>query len=207
MQRTEIWDYPIKALREAVINALIPRDYFQTGAEIQIRVYDDRVVITNPGSLPEGMTVDELRQEGHRSLPRNTLLAQVFYYGELLEKWGTGTSRMITLCRNHGIPEPEFSAHPDWFSVTFAKDFYTDENLLALGLSDRQLKAVQYVREHGRITNTGYQKVAEVQKRESSRDLKELVEKGVFEKPGSVTGKGTYYTLSKGARLGPKGPE
>jgi len=206
MQRTEIWDYPVKALREAVINALIHRDYFQTGAEIQIRVYDDRVVITNPGSLPDGMTVDELRQEGHRSLPRNTLLAQVFYYGELLEKWGTGTSRMITLCRNHGIPEPEFSAHPDWFSVTFAKDFYTDEQLLAIGLSDRQVKAVRYVREHGRITNTEYQTVADVLKRESSRDLAELVEKGIFEKPGRVTGKGTYYTLSKGARLGPQGP-
>ena len=91
-----------------MINALIHRDYFQTGSEIQIRVYDDCVVITNPGGLPEGMTVDELRQERHRSLPRNTLLAQVFYYGELLEKWGTGTSRMITLCQNHGIPEPEF---------------------------------------------------------------------------------------------------
>jgi ATP-dependent DNA helicase RecG len=206
MQRTEIWDYPVKALREAVINALIHRDYFQTGAEIQIRVYDDHVVITNPGGLPDGMTVDELRQEGHRSLPRNTLLAQVFYYGELLEKWGTGTSRMITLCRNHGIPEPEFSAHRDWFSVTFAKDFYTDEQLLAIGLSDRQVKAVRHVREHGRITNTEYQTVADVLKRESSRDLAELVEKGIFEKPGRVTGKGTYYTLSKGARLGPQGP-
>ena len=104
MQRKEIWDYPIEALREAVINALIHRDYFQTGAEIQIRVYDDRVVITNPGTLPDGMTVDELKREGHRSMPRNTLLAQVFYYGELLEKWGTGTSRMITLCRNARDP-------------------------------------------------------------------------------------------------------
>ena len=113
-------------------------------------------------------------------MPRNTLFAHVFYYGELLEKWGTGTSRMITLCRNHGIPGPEFSAYPDWLSVTFATDFSTDEQLLALGLSDRQVKAVRYVREHGRITNTGYHEVAEVLKRESSRDLKELVEKGVF---------------------------
>ncbi|MCX6699402.1 MAG: putative DNA binding domain-containing protein [Methanomicrobiales archaeon] len=112
MQRREIWDYPIEALREAVVNALIHRDYFLTGAEIQIRVYDDRVVITNPGGLPEGITVEELRCEHHRSLPRNALLAQVFYYGELLEKWGTGTSRMIALCRRHGIPEPDFSAHP-----------------------------------------------------------------------------------------------
>jgi ATP-dependent DNA helicase RecG len=68
MQRREIWDYLIEALREAVVNALLHRDYFQTGAEIQIHVYDDRVVITNPGGLPEGITVNELRREHHRPL-------------------------------------------------------------------------------------------------------------------------------------------
>ena len=196
MQRTEIWDYPIKALREAVINALIHRDYFPAGSEIQIRVYDDRVVITNPGGLPEGMTVEELRQEGHRSLPRNMLLAQVFYYGELLEKWGTGTSRMITLCQNHGIPEPEFSAHPDWFSVTFAKDFYTDERLLARGLSDRQVQAVRYVREQGTITNKEYRELTGMSPRAALRELTDLCTREVFVKQGT-TGRSTVYLLKK----------
>jgi len=196
MQRKEIWDYPIEALREAVINALIHRDYFQAGQEIQIRVYDDRVVITNPGSLPEGMTVDELKREGHRSLPRNALLAQVFYYGELREKWGTGTSRMIALCRKHGIPEPEFSAHPDWFSVTFTKDLYTDERLLALGLSDRQVKAVRYVKEHGTITNKEYRELEGVTDRTALRDLKELCDRKIFKKEDKK-GKATEYTLVK----------
>ncbi|GAB6283976.1 MAG: helix-turn-helix domain-containing protein [Methanoregula sp.] len=196
MQRTEIWDYPIKALREAVINALIHRDYFQTGAEVQIRVYDDRVVITNPGGLLEDMTVDELRQEGHRSLPRNTLLAQVFYYGELLEKWGTGTSRMITLCQNHGIPEPEFSAHLSWFSVTFAKDFYTDDRLLAMGLSDRQVQAVKYVREQGTITNKEYREKSAISESLALRELNDLCSKGIFQKRGK-TGRSTEYILNK----------
>jgi ATP-dependent DNA helicase RecG len=196
MQRTEIWDYPIKALREAVINALIHRDYFQTGSEIQIRVYDDRVVITNPGGLTGGMTVEELRQEGHRSLPRNTLLAQVFYYGELLEKWGTGTSRMISLCQDHGIPEPEFSAHPDWFKVTFAKDFYTDERLLAMGLSDRQVQAVHYARERGAITNKGYRENSKVSTSLALRELNDLCTRGIFMKRGK-TGRNTEYLLNK----------
>jgi ATP-dependent DNA helicase RecG len=196
MQRTEIWDYPIKALREAVINALIHRDYFQTGAEIQIRVYDNQIVIINPGSLPEGMTVEELKREKHRSLPRNTLLAQVFYYGELLEKWGTGTSRMIALCQEHGIPEPEFSAHPDWFSVTFAKDFYTDERLLALGLSVRQVEAVRYAKEHGGITNKAYREILSVSESVALRELNELCSKKVFLKKGK-TGRSTEYLLNK----------
>jgi ATP-dependent DNA helicase RecG len=188
MQRTEIWDYPLKALREAVINALIHQDYFQTGFGIQIRFYDDCVVSTNPGGLPEGMTVDELRREGHHSLPRNTLLAQVFYFVELLEKWGTGTSRGITLCQNHGIPEPEFSAHPDWFSVTFAKDFYTIEKLRALGLSDRQIQAVRYVREQATITNKEYRELTGMSPRAALRELTDLCTREILVKQGT-TGK------------------
>ena len=142
------------------------------------------------------MTVDELRQEGHRSLPRNTLLAQVFYYGELLEKWGTGTSRMISLCQNHGIPEPEFSAHPDWFSVTFAKDFYTDERLHAMGLSDRQVQAVHYAREQGAITNKVYRENSKVSTSLALRELNDLCTRGIFMKRGK-TGRNTEYILNK----------
>jgi ATP-dependent DNA helicase RecG len=196
MQRKEIWDYPIEALREAVINALIHRDYFQTGSEIQIRVYDDRILITNPGTLPNGITVDDLKREGHRSMPRNTLLAQVFYYGELLEKWGTGTSRMIALCRKHGIPDPEFSAHPDWFSVTFTEDPYAEERLLALGLSERQVKAVQYTKEKGAITNKTYRELTGISSRAALRELIDLCTREIFVKQGT-TGRSTVYVLAK----------
>ncbi|MEI7649261.1 MAG: ATP-binding protein [Methanomicrobiales archaeon] len=163
---------------------------------MQIRVYDDCVVITNPGGLHEGMTVDELRQKRHRSLPRNTLLAQVFYYGELLEKWGTGTSRMITLCQNHGIPEPEFSSHPDWFSVTFEKDFYTEERLLAMGLSDWQVQAVRYVREQGAITNKEYREFSHLSPRAALSELNDLCTREILAKQGT-TGRSTVYHLKK----------
>lgn len=196
MQRKEIWDYPIEALREAVINALIHRDYFQTGSEIQIRVYDDRILITNPGTLPNGITVDDLKREGHRSMPRNTLLAQVFYYGELLEKWGTGTSRMIALCRKHGIPDPEFSAHPDWFSVTFTEDPYAEERLLALGLSERQVKAVRYAKEKGTITNKTYRELNGISPRAALRELTDLCTREIFVKQGT-TGRNIVYVLAK----------
>ncbi len=115
LQRRGIWDYPLESLREAVINALIHRDYFQSSGDIQIRVYDDRVMISNPGGLPADMTVEELQREFHRSVLRNPLLAQVFYYANLIEKWGSGTWRMIKFCREQGLPEPEFRADPNWF--------------------------------------------------------------------------------------------
>jgi ATP-dependent DNA helicase RecG len=102
---------------------------------------------------------------------------------------------MITLCRNHGIPEPEFSAHPDWFSVTFAKDFSTDEQLLALGLSDRQLKAVRYVREQGTITNKEYREFSQLSPRAALRELNDLCTREIFVKEGT-TGRSTVYRLN-----------
>jgi len=106
---------------------------------------------------------------------------------------------MTTGCRDAGLPEPEFSQSGGEFVVTLWRDWLTETVLAEFGLSERQIKAVRFVKEKGRITNTEYQNVTAVLKREASRDLKELLDKGVFEKPGSVTGKGTYYTLSKGA--------
>ncbi len=156
----------------------------------------ERKGVANPGSLPDGITVEELRCEHHRSLPRNALLAQVFYYGELLEKWGTGTSRMIALCRKRGIPEPDFSAHPDWFSVTFTKDNYTEGRLIALGLSGKQVKAVRYAKEHGTITNKTYRELADVTDRTALRNLKELIDKNIFRKQDKK-GKATEYILVK----------
>lgn len=76
IERKDVWDYPLPALREAIINALIHRDYLEPG-DIQIKIYDDKIWFWNPGKLPEGLTVDMLKRE-HPSIPRNRLLAAVF---------------------------------------------------------------------------------------------------------------------------------
>jgi ATP-dependent DNA helicase RecG len=119
LQRHEVWDFPYDAVREAVLNALVHRDYASVG-RIQIRVYDDRLVISNPGSLTENLTVSDLFKE-HNSFPRNPAIAQTIYYTQLIEKWGTGTIRMRNACRAEGAPDPEFEARPSEFIVTLRK--------------------------------------------------------------------------------------
>jgi ATP-dependent DNA helicase RecG len=190
IERKDIWDYPIPAIREACINALIHRDYMDT-AEIQIKIYDDRIWFWNPGKLREGLTVEMLKGD-HYSKPRNKLIAMVFYYAGLIEKWGTGTKRIVELCKKQRLPEPEFKEFGDGFSVTFHKDIHNEEYLRKVGLNDRQIKAVLYVKEKGKITNKEYQEINKVSKPTATRDLKEIEEKGVFEKIG-ITGKGTFY--------------
>jgi ATP-dependent DNA helicase RecG len=177
-QRIEIWDYPLDALREAIANALLHRDYTSSG-QTTIQVFDDSVVISNPGGLPDDLKVEDLRRP-HRSHPRNPLLAQVFYYASIVERWGSGTTRMAQLCRAQGLPEPEFASAPHTFMVTFRKDPYTLERLRQLGLNERQRQAIQFVREQGSISNLEYRNLTRVSDRTALRDLDGLVEAGVL---------------------------
>jgi len=198
------YEIPKEVIQEAVINAVAHRDY-TSAASVQVSVFSDRIEVRNPGCLPPDLTFEDLKIK-HSSRPRNHRIAKTLYLAHYIEKIGYGTTQMITGCRDAGLPEPEFSQSSGEFVVTIWRDWLTESAITELGLTERQKKGVRFVKEKGRITNTEYQKVTEVLKREASRDLKELVDKGVFEKPGSTTGKGTYYTLSKGASKGPKGP-
>lgn len=194
VEREDIWEYPLEALREGLVNALIHRDYPEHPGDIEVRVRDEAIIIRNPGGLPEGMTVEELKTLGHRSIPRNPLLAQVFYYAGLMEKWGTGTTRMIELCKERDLLEPDFKSEEHSFSVTLAKDMLSEEHLHQMGLNERQIEAAMWIKEHGRITNNEYQHLFSVKKRQASEDLKALVDKGILEKVGT-TGRGTHYKL------------
>jgi len=194
VQRKDVWDYPLPAIREACINALIHRDYMDS-AEIQIKIYDDHIWFWNPGGLPEGITIEDLKKE-HASRPRNKLIAMTFYYAGLIERWGTGTKRIVDLCKEQGLPEPEFKEEFGGFSVVFWKDIYNEEYLRKLGLSERQIKAVLYVKENGKITNREYQKINNCSRNTASNDLKKLVLKGVLKESGKK-GAGSYYEIAQ----------
>lgn len=133
-QREEIWEYPKEALREAIINAVCHRDYEDAG-NVQIRIFEDRLEIRNPGELPPGITLESLRKV-HSSKPRNDLIAKCFYLIKYIEQWGTGTNRIIRLCREADIPEPEFNIISGCFVVTFYKQKETDR--------DKQSRTISY---------------------------------------------------------------
>jgi ATP-dependent DNA helicase RecG len=192
--RQDVWDYPLGALREAVINALIHRDYLSP-AEIQIKIYDDRVWIWNPGKLPPQIKLEELKKE-HSSYPRNPLIANAFYLAGFIERWGSGTERMVQLCMEQGLPEPEYKEEFGGFSVYFYKDIYTEENLRKMGLNERQIRAVMYVKQKGKITNKEYQMINGIKERMATLELNQLVERGIFRRVGT-TGKGTFYAIAK----------
>ena len=194
IHRRDILEYPYEALREAVINALIHRDYLSF-SQIQIRVYPDKLVIMNAGSLPPEVPVESLKTN-HLSRPRNKLLAETFYYAGYIEAWGRGTLKIVEQCLENGLPEPDFKAENSVMTVTFYKDNWTEEKLKKRGLNDRQIKAVIYVKENGKITNQEYQVICETSNRTATRGLTELVSLKIFQQIGT-TGKGTKYVLRR----------
>jgi len=192
--REEVWDYPLEALREAVINAVCHRDY-TVPSNTEVRIYDDELIVWNPGGLPLGLTVEDLYRP-HPSVLRNKGIGGFFYDMGLIEQWGSGIDKMRKACVKAGIPEPKFEEHQG-FRVIFRKDIYTEEYLQKIGLNERQIKAVMYVKEKRKITNQEFQKLLNVSKRTVTNDLEDLVKRQLFEKVGT-RGRGTFYKLKKG---------
>ncbi|CUS86093.1 ATP-dependent DNA helicase RecG [Candidatus Kryptonium thompsonii] len=197
LERREIWDYPLPAIREALINAIIHRDYFKWNVQTQIKIFDDYIWFYNIGKLPEGITIEQLKKP-HSSVPRNPLIVHIFYLAGLIEEVGSGIGRMIEEMNKANLPEPEFKEEMGGFSVYFRKDIYTEEYLRNLGLNERQIKAVMYVKEKGKITNKEYREINQVSKPTASRELAILVNKKILRQEG-ITGKGTFYSLIKGS--------
>ena len=178
IHRRDILDYPYVALREAIVNALIHRDY-QSFSQIQIRVYPDKMSIMNAGCLPPEVPLESLKTE-HLSKPRNKLLAETFYYAGFIEAWGHGTLKIVETCVEQGLPEPVFKMEHHIMTVIFYMNKWNKENLRKLDLNERQIRAVIYVKKNNKIDNKQYTELNETSRQTATRDLAELVEKKIF---------------------------
>ena len=163
------------------------------GAPIQIRVYDDKISIWNEGSLPVGLTLAALKRS-HSSRPRNPIIADVSFKGGYIDAWGRGTIKILDTCKKAELPEPEMQEQDGGFIITLFKNNLTQEQLTKLGLNDRQVKAVIFAKEKGKITNRDYQSLNDCSRNTASNDLADLVQKGLFT-PSEVKGAGAFYKL------------
>ncbi len=190
--RIETFEYPKEAVREALLNAIAHKDY--TGATpIQISVYKDKIMIWNYGELPENWTIDTL-QKKHSSIPHNPDISNAFFRIGYIEAWGRGIRKMNEQCAAAGLPQPLYYYESSGFWVVFRKDLFNEEDLQAKGLNPRQIKAIMYVKEKGKITNKEYQEINQVSKRTSTSELTDLVSKyNLLENKG--VGAGSFYKL------------
>ncbi|MCC5917053.1 MAG: putative DNA binding domain-containing protein [Cryomorphaceae bacterium] len=193
INRVETYEYPKDAVREALLNAIAHKDY-SGGVPIQISVYKDKIMIWNEGTLPEDWTIETLLEK-HSSKPYNPDIANAFFRSGYIESWGRGITKMTNLCVEAGLPKPTFYFKTSGIWAVFQKDILNAEYLQTLGLNDRQVKAVLFTKDKGKITNSEYQEINDIKKSVSATELQDLTDKGILVKVGS-TGRGTKYILS-----------
>ncbi|MCI0537165.1 MAG: DUF4062 domain-containing protein [Verrucomicrobiales bacterium] len=188
-----VYELPPDAVAEAIVNAIAHRDYY-SNASVEIRLFADRLEVWNPGVLPGTLTLDSLRSD-HPSVPHNPLIAESLYLARYIERVGSGTQAMIALCREAGLPEPDYELRQGSFVLTLWRDWLTDQMVTELSLNERQRKAMPVIRQHRRLSNSDYQAATGATRPTAKRDLEDLVKKGLLVPRGS--GRGAYYELQK----------
>ena len=170
-KRETKFEYPIKALREAIINALIHRDYLETG-DVRVFIFDNRFEVISPGTFPNGISP---KNPIHK--PVNKILCQLIYDVGLIEKYGSGIYMMKELSKKWGNKNPYYKLHPIETKIIFESQIkestYIEKNVLE-GLNERQKKCLEYIKEKGKIITKEYVKLANISLRTAKRDLLEL---------------------------------
>lgn len=187
LERQERPVYALFALREGLVNAIVHRDYTLPGGDVRVELHPGRLVISNPGRLPEGWTEANLRSE-HTSNPVNHDIARLFNLRGLMEQLGMGTRKLIAACEALGAPTPKWGLEPNRVSLTLfrAPEAQWEEVLL-----ERQAKFLGELPNGARFKVTEYARRLGLSERQARRDLALLEEQGVLERLGR--GPATVY--------------
>jgi predicted HTH transcriptional regulator len=199
-KRIDLPEYPIEALREAIVNAVIHRDYSRVGESIRIFYYSDRVEIHSPGLLLPGITVEQMSRGAVMSKLRNRTMAGLLRdIPGYMERVGSGVRLMLNEMKRMKLPAPEFREMSE-FVVTFHKAPVSnisgpsnDEEQTIIVAPGREVPlehdqrlalAMRYVQQHGFITNQEYRKLTGASDRSALRDLGALVAQGALKMVG-----------------------
>ncbi|MDR3069602.1 MAG: putative DNA binding domain-containing protein [Propionibacteriaceae bacterium] len=191
LQRIETFPVPIAACREAVLNAIVHRDY-GTGVPIQIKVFPDEVIIYNVGQLPEHWTVADLLAR-HSSMPHNPNIANAFFRSGQIETWGRGIEKIEEACKAGGHPAPEFVATGTEIRVRFTTpitevDFGDrfGEDIGDVRLNASQVNILRLMSADPRITTQVISERVGTTKRQVEVNIAKLKALGLVERQGSA---------------------
>ena len=188
LRRIDHADYPEEAMREALVNAVVHRDYDYSGSII-INIYDDRMEFISLGGLVKGLTLADIR--GGVSQPRNAVIANVFYRLELIESYGTGIQKILESYAGCGI-EPKFAPAPASFVVTLPNRNTAETTASDPGLS-REENILRLMAKQGAVTRKDVEQLLGCSSFPANKALAALVEQGKIVKTGAA--RGTKYVL------------
>lgn len=184
--RKEIWEIPETVFKEAIINALAHRDYYDKGARITIEVFNDRVEISNPGGLISGIPKNEF---GKRSLSRNPLIFGLFERIRMVEQVGSGIGRMRDLMIEADLTEPEFNTE-GMFTVTVRRpfDFNKWVDKWVDNLTGNRVNIVKAIHENSKVSKRELEDKVGLSATAIDKNLDALKDLGLIERVGSAKG-------------------
>lgn len=196
IQRKDTYEIPLEAVREAIINAVVHRDYSISGADIKFAIFDDRIEITSPGTLPKSLDIIEILDG--RSEIRNRVIARFFKEIGFIEQWGTGIRKIIDSCNLFTGKSPDFKESGLFFKVILYKpdkDF-TQPQLYGLGdklgerlgekLGETQLKIIDLINKNSSITAKELSLQLGCSTTTIDKHIAKLKEWGIIERKGSA---------------------
>ncbi len=192
-------EYPFGAIREALHNAIVHRDYHLHGRSIQVRMFTDRLEIESPGNIFEGLRISQIKAGAHST--RNDTIMRLMTGIGLAEERGTGIQIMLRASKDAGTQKPDFFADDARFIVTLHSSTFLRlpdvdwlSRLRQFNLRRSQITALVWAKNQGQITNVQYRELHRgMDSRDAQRELADLVKKGLLVKTGA--GRGTGYKV------------
>jgi predicted HTH transcriptional regulator len=210
LNRVRLDEYPVEALREAVVNALAHRNYEDGGRKIMVEVFSDRIVISSPGNPPIPITLPKLRKGNYKPCSRNPVIAQCLSYFHRIEERGSGFRRMRDAMIDHGLDKPKLGTNTGYFQVTLPGPEDDLDRLrvpatvvgqlvppsIEAMLTNRQREMVKMLANGEELTSGQCQETFAVSRPVLAKDFNRLIELGIAERQGR--GRATRYVLASG---------
>ncbi len=215
LYRTDTYEIPVEALREALINAFIHRDYINEGRDVKVGVYDDIVNIVSPGGFPSSITQEDI--ENGRSEARNKIIANLFKELGLIEFWGTGIKRIKESCKKHGLKEPVIKETGDFVDVEIYRNYNADncvnqnssikvadssikvaDSSIKIphdNLTEQEVEIIRFLSENNKIESDDVENLFGVKSARARRILKNMVDNNILVRLGK--GRATHYKLKE----------
>ena len=194
LRRKDVLEIPEEVFREAVLNAIVHRDYSISGSDIKIAVYNSRIDVISPGGLPKSITVEEIY--AGRSEIRNKIIARIFREAGIIEQWGSGIPRIREACEQEGLKTPEISENGMFVKLTIYRRIKETEMngksaqstmkiSKGLKIGEEKERVYQLIKENGNYTVNDISRLISISEASVQRRLESLQKENRIRRLGS----------------------
>lgn len=197
-KRKDVPDFPVEVLREAVINAIVHRDYEIKGAKSSLEIDDDKIVVKSPGKPLPSISLKQLNTYSAPSISRNPVITYVFNLMNYAEETGFGMKSIKSLNETYKLPLPEYSLEEPFLVLSFPRNFdavrKVSHHANISKLNDEELQGYEYIKSKGTVTRKRYQEELGIESdKKAERHLKKMVDLNLIRRAGA--GPSTYYEI------------